>query len=243
MSHSSLLLLLSIGWSVVLAQTAPDLAIEITQEAGHSKLVLRNVYRAPVQAYAIDFRDSLLPPQSQCLVYNFLTEGTGRIEPNGTSDVPLPDVHTLIRIAVVYTDGAMVGNPEVLRQLIDIRAAVRRSVPFAERAFRDLAAREGTLSDLIRDVEGWRQNLRAGGFSTLTGRRVVVAAELHQRGMLVEADPGGRAMLHERIHSALRNDDSTNGPRAQSSLSEAVDRVVNMLNETEEALSMDPTRI
>ncbi|PYT27347.1 MAG: hypothetical protein DMG57_18585 [Acidobacteria bacterium] len=130
MSHSSLLLL-SMGWSVVFAQTAPDLAIEITQEAGHSKFVFRNVYRVPVQAYAIDLRDTLAPQQSQCFVYNVLIEGTRRIETNGTTEVPLPDVHTLVRIAVVYADGAMAGNPEVLRQLIDIRAAVRRSIPFA----------------------------------------------------------------------------------------------------------------
>src|SRR5437773_7910857 len=231
------------GWSVVFAQTAPDLAIEITQEAGHSKFVFRNVYRVPVQAYAIDLRDTLAPQQSQCFVYNVLIEGTRRIETNGTTEVPLPDVHTLVRIAVVYADGAMAGNPEVLRQLIDIRAAVRRSIPFAERAFRDLAAHESALSDLIRDVEGWRQNLRAGGFSTLVGRTVVAPAELPHRGMLVEADTGGRAMLHQRILSALRGDDSTNQPQVESSLSEAIDRVVHMLKETEEALSMDPTRI
>jgi len=61
--------------------------------------------------------------------------------------------------------------------------------------------------------------------------------------MLVEADTGSRAMLHQRILSALRGDDSTNQPQVESSLSEAIDRVVHMLKETEEALSMDPTRI
>ena len=50
-------------------------------------------------------------------------------------------------------------------------------------------------------------------------------------------------MLHQRILSALRGDDSTNQPQVESSLSEAIDRVVHMLKETEEALSMDPTRI
>ena len=75
------------------------------------------MYRAPVQAYAIDLRDTLAPQQSQCFVYNVLIEGTRRIETNGTTEVPLPDVHTLVRIAVVYADGTPVRGPKALCEL------------------------------------------------------------------------------------------------------------------------------
>jgi len=244
MSHSSLLILLALGWGAAFAQDSADLAVEYKQEAGQTKLVLRNVYHMPTQAYAIDFKDDRLPWRSECSFLSdvLLTKGARRLEPNGTIEVPLPPGPSAIRIAVVYEDGSMAGNPEILQRMLHTRAVVRSSIPFAELALQGLAARATTLPELVKDVVNWRHDLRDGGFSTLAQSEVGKPRLQHRGGVHTdETDYSARIMLHQRILDLFRAS-SPNG-LAEPSLSEAIDRVIQMLQETEAALSTSPIEI
>jgi hypothetical protein len=137
----------------------------------------------------------------------------------------------MIRTAVIYDDGTWAGNPEVLRQILHSRAAVRSAIPCAERAFQDLAARAMALPDLIRDMDGWRKGLMRGCFTKLVAESAIAPTAVH---------PLGLTMLHERVLTTLKASSRDDG---KPSLSQVIDRVMQMLKETESALSMSPIEI
>jgi len=238
------LLILTLGWSAMFAQTAPDLATEFKEVGGNAELVFRNVYRASIEAYAMDSADVRLPGQPRvfCLADSLITgRREAKIKPNGTIDaLPSPDGPSVIRIAVLYDDGTWAGNPDVLRQILRARIAVRSSIPFADRTFRDLAARAATLPDLIWDVERWRNRLTDGDFSTFVSGGVVTPAELRNDRIRGVYDSVGLSILLNRVIGALKAN-TANGETP--SLSEAIDRVDQILKETEAMLSRTPIEV
>jgi toxin ParE1/3/4 len=143
-----------------------------------------------------------------------------------------PDEKPLWVVAVMHGR----RSPRVMAAILILRARIvfRSSIPFADRAFRDLAARAATLPDLIREVERWRNRLMHAGFSTLVSGSLVTPAELRNDHILGVYDSTGRSMLLDRILGALKAD-TTNGDKR--SLSEAIRRVDQMLRETEATLS------
>jgi hypothetical protein len=124
-SRSAWLLLITVNWSVLFAQTAPDPVVKVIRAGGHTRLILRNMHNVPIQAYAIDYGSGHGPLWSQCLMFNPL--GTDPIAPNATMDIYLLDVPAQMRIAVVYADGTIAGNQTVVRKLPAVRARIRRS--------------------------------------------------------------------------------------------------------------------
>src|SRR6476661_6064840 len=89
-SRSAWLLLITVNWSVLFAQTAPDLVVKVIRAGGHTRLILRNMHNVPIQAYAIDYSSGHRPLRSQSLMFNPL--GTNPIAPNATMDNYLLDV-------------------------------------------------------------------------------------------------------------------------------------------------------
>ena len=126
MSCSASLLFTTVNWSVLFAEPAPDPVVKVTRAGGHTRLMLRNMHNVPIQAYAIDYSSGHGPLRSQCLMFNPL--GRNPIAPNATMDIYLLDVPAQMRIAVVYTDGAIAGNKTVVRKLLAMRARIRRSM-------------------------------------------------------------------------------------------------------------------
>jgi hypothetical protein len=226
---------LSLTLTAVFAQNVPDPAVEIKQ----GTLVLRNVYHAPIQAYAINFRDFRSDRQSESIIsHDYLLTGEAEhLRENAHVDVRFPADSTTFRIGVIYDDGNMTGNPAVLRHILSARAVVQTSIPFAVRAFQEAAARLKTLPDLIREVEGWRPILLSGGFSRLAGQRLVATPEPTR-----EADYFGAVVsVHERMIRSLKASSLQIGEA--DSLPEAADRVIRMLNEIGAALSIHSVKI
>jgi hypothetical protein len=124
-SRSAWLPLITVNWSILFAQTAPDPVVKVIRAGGHTRLILRNMHNVPIQAYAIDYSSGHGPLRSQSLMFNPL--GTNPIAPNATMDIYLLDVPAHMRFAVVYADGAIAGNKTVVRKLLAMRARIRRS--------------------------------------------------------------------------------------------------------------------
>jgi len=148
-SRSAWLLLITVNWSVLFAQTAPDLVVKVIRAGGHTRLILRNMHNVPIQAYAIDYSSGHRPLRSQSLMFNPL--GTNPIAPNATMDIYLLDVPAQMRFAVVYADGAIAGNKTVVRKLLAMRARIRRSTQPWKPILRDLSLKSASVH-----ITGWQ---------------------------------------------------------------------------------------
>lgn len=125
MSRSAWLLFITVNWCILFAQPALDPVVKVTRAGGHTRFILRNMHNVPIQAYAIDYSSGHGPLRSQGLMFNPL--GSNPIAPNATMDIYLLDVPAQMRIAVAYADGTIAGNKTVVRNLLAVRARIRRS--------------------------------------------------------------------------------------------------------------------
>jgi len=112
--------------------SAGRLQTEIVQRSSAPVLVLRNASGLAVEAYAVRAAAKDHEHQSWSLrLEDGRVTGVGEvIAPNGSLDVQIADPERFhVAVAVVYTDGTSMGDPELVQLIRSTRAGLCESIP------------------------------------------------------------------------------------------------------------------
>ncbi len=263
-------LLLITTFSGLAAVPAPNLdtQIQIAQD-GAAKLVLRNAGQSQTQAYAVRIKCAtpqrarsngqptlqewrLNPEQRHdpspggayalaCARSEFreqdalLSALPEQIKPGGSVEFSIPPGALVAQVGVLYIDGTEAGDSDALREIREIRAAVRSSIPFAEAAVRELSTAPD-VNSAIQAVENWRATL-GRGFAPLPHSEPALPPERSTQGRTALAVWNGRVFLLDKILESFRTVDATRG---QQSVSEAIRRALDALEQADSHLSNPP---
>ncbi len=162
-----------------------------------------------------------------------------QIGPGDSIELSVPEGALVAQVGVIYVDGTEAGDSDALREIREIRAAVRSSIPFAEAALREISASAPDVTSATRTVESWRAAL-GRGFAPLPRAEVAVPSEKTIQGRAAAFVLNGRMFLLDRILESFRTVEARAGQR---SVSEAIRRAIDTLREADSRLVNPPVLI